>query len=363
MPVIMYERTAWSDYFTGTPTNYNSQTYETRQTPSGTSVHISNCLFRSISSTSQGGAVYCSGSATYFLVESTSFFSCKTSINQGAIYFYHSAGEGVLHSVCGYDCCTTNGNNYQFGHIRVNNAISSKNYVNYSSIVRCVNGNSSPHNILGLEYGKVCCPSVNISLNKCYYRSGISCWPSGDSSVTCSLTYSSFTDNHATGYTCIYINRAGATFEMKSCNIIRNSQGTGGTQRVFYINGNLNIYDSCIIENTATNTFYQYQSSYTITLSNCTIDKATCNRNLGTQNTVTKSFILGLKHMSTQNCHSEYDSAGHLTPIIQTQSSSAKQRLCYTFKYIFIQPQLTNTFASTFIFIFNFIHLGSSIYP
>ena len=72
MTVIVCERTAWSDYFTGTPTNYNSKTYGSRQTPSGTSVHISNCLFRSITSADQGGAVYCSNSATYFLVESTS---------------------------------------------------------------------------------------------------------------------------------------------------------------------------------------------------------------------------------------------------------------------------------------------------
>jgi hypothetical protein len=362
MTVIVRERTAWSDYFTGTPTNYNSKTYGTRQTPSGTSVHVSNCLFGPITSAGQGGALCCSNSVTYFLVESTSFFSCKTSSHQGAIYFCHTSGESVLHSVCGYDCCTTNGNHFQFGYIQVNSSISSKNYVNYSSIVRCVNENSSPNYILGLEYGKICCPSVNTSLNKCYYRSGVSCWHSGGSSVTCSLTYSSFTDNHAIGNTCVFLSTGSANFEMKSCNILRNTQGTVGVRGTFHTSGNLNIYDSCILENTATYNFYQ-SSSYTITLSNCTIDKTTYNQNLVTQNTVTKSFILGLNHISTKNCHSEYDSAGYLTPIIQTPSSSTKQRLCYTFKYIFIQPQLTNTFSSTFIFIFNFIHHGSSNSP
>jgi hypothetical protein len=202
-----------------------------------------------------------------------------------------------------------------------------------------------------------------MSLNKCYYRSGITCWPSPDSSVTCSLTYSSFTDNRATVSICIVLNKDGANFEMKSCNILRNTQGTVGTEGTFYIGGNLNIYDSCILENTATNTFYQTCSTYTMTLSNCTVDKATFNQNLVTQNTVSKSFILGLNHISTENCHSKYDSVGYLTPIIQIPPTSTKQRLCYTFKYIFIQPQLTNTFSSAFIFIFNFIHSGSSNYP
>jgi hypothetical protein len=360
MTVIVCERTAWSDYFTGTPTNYSSQTYGSRHTPSGTSVHISNCLFRSIRSTSQGGAVYCSGSARYFLVESTSFFTCKTSNEVGAIYFYHGSGQSVLYGVCSYDCCTTNSNYYQFGYIRVNNAISNKIYVNYSSIVRCVNENSSPWQMLALECGKICCSSVNSSLNICYYRSGITCWPSSDSSVTCSLTYSSFTDNYDTGSVCIVLNRVGANFEMKSCNILRNTQGAVSAEGTVYITGNLNIYDSCILENTATYTFSQDYSSYTITLSNCTVDKATCNRNVVTQNTVTKSFILALNHMSTQNCHSQYDSAGNLTPIIQTPSSSTRQGFCFTYLKYFCHPQLRDFLSFNSIFVFNFIHSGSS---
>ena len=70
---LMHKRTAWSDYFTGSATTYNSETYGTRRTLSGTGVHVLNCLFRSItSSTSDGGAIYCT-SVTYFLVESSSF--------------------------------------------------------------------------------------------------------------------------------------------------------------------------------------------------------------------------------------------------------------------------------------------------
>jgi predicted outer membrane repeat protein len=139
---FLHSRNAWNDYFTGTNSpNLNSQTFTLRETPSGTNVYIFNCLFINITSSSQGGALYCT-SVTYFLVESTSFFSCKTSSNGGAIYFSNSGGQCVLHAVCGYDCCTTNSYSHQFGYTYVNSAASSKNYVNYSSITRCINENS-----------------------------------------------------------------------------------------------------------------------------------------------------------------------------------------------------------------------------
>jgi predicted nucleic acid binding AN1-type Zn finger protein len=101
----------------------------------------------------------------------------------------------------------------------------------------------------------------------------------------------------------------------KSCNILRNTQ-VSSSEGTIKSDGNLMIEDSCILGNTATNIFYAY-SSYIITLSlsNCTVDKTSNNGYLTTQNTVTKSFILGLNNMSTQNCHSEYDSAGDLTAV------------------------------------------------
>jgi hypothetical protein len=358
-------RNAWNDYFKGSATNYNSQTYGTRQTFSGTNVHVLNCLFRSINSGSDGGAFYCT-SVTCLLVESSSFFSCKTSSNYGgAIYFSCSGGQCVLDKVCGYDCYSTNpsGNKYyQFAHIGMSDAVSYKNYVNYSSIVRCVNVNSNSHYTLGLFYGKICCPSVNFSMNKCYSRPIIYHPSTDSSSVTCSFSYSSFSDNIVTGYSCFWLYRTGAKYEMKSCNILRNTESSSGSYGIVYTSGNLNIDDSCILENTATHIFYQ-DSSYTITLSNCTVDKTTNNRNLVIQNTVTKSFILALNHMSTQNCDSEYDFVGTLTPNLQTPSPSKKPVICHTYGKCFCQCQVTDFVSLICVFLFNFIHLSDSIIP
>jgi hypothetical protein len=323
----LHSKTAWDDYFPETsPANsFYSKTFNSRQTPSDSSLYVSNCLFKSISSTSDGGALYSYSSMTLLLVESTSFFSCKTSGSYGgAIFFYHSSGQSVLHEVCGFDCSANA--HYHFLWSQVNNAASKKNYINYSSISRC--DNSGRWHTFCLYNGKICFPSVNVSLNKCYGQSLFYYPFVYSNSVTCSLSYSSFADNTATVYTCFYLCSDGAKYEIKSCNILRNTQGSLGSEGTIATWGNLKIEDSCILENKANNIFYS-ASSYPITLSNCTVDSTSNNGYLTTQNTVTKCFILRLNHMSTQNCHSEYDSAVTPTLFIQSPSSSKKRiRLC-----------------------------------
>jgi hypothetical protein len=139
--VLIYCRTAWEDHFPSTSTTtLTSQTYTSRQTPSNTGVYVSDCLFMSITSLGDGGALYCYNSVTYFLVESTSFFSCKTSSGSGgAIYFYHSSGQSVLYKVCGCDCYAFDGH---FTFIIASGGVLNKNYVNYSSIVSCIDVSS-----------------------------------------------------------------------------------------------------------------------------------------------------------------------------------------------------------------------------
>jgi hypothetical protein len=359
LTLFLHSKTAWNDNFPGTNSpNYNSQTFTSTQNSSVTNVYVLNCLFKSISASSDGGALYCT-SATYFLVESSSFFLCKTSGAGGAICFSNSNGQSVLYKVCGYDCCTTSSSYYQFFSISVNNVATSKNYVNYSTISRCVNENSNAYHTLGHGNGNVCYPSVNSSINKCYGGSGMTCWPTSDSnSVTCLIRYSTFADNHANLHICFWLNTAGAKYEIKNCNILRNTQGSLNTNGIIYIGGNAKIEDSCILENKADRIFFQ-SYSYTITLSNSTVDSTSNNGYLTTQNTATKSFIFALNHMSTENCHSKYDSAAYLTPIIQT---SKKEINCCTIGNFLHLSQLSDFFSLHSIFLFNFIHLPVSNY-
>jgi hypothetical protein len=345
--------TAWNDFYNSQqPTPINKQKYTSRLSLSSASVYISNCLFVSITSTSSGGALYCSTSVTYLLIESSSFFSCKTSNAGGAIYFDNSNGQSVLHEVCGNDCFSTSGSHGQFTYVYVKNDATSKNYVNYSSVIHCVSESTSAWFMLLLNGGKICCQAVNISMNKCGYRSGIYCCPFNDlNTVTCSLLYSSFTDNNATVHGCIRIEIGSSNNEIKCCNILRNTQVSLNDQGTIITDYNLKIEDSCILENVANYIFFVHYSSYKITLSNCTVDKTTNNGYLTIQSTVTKSFILALNHMSTQNCHAEYDSNGCPTPIIQ---------LYYTCKNHFHLPRMREVVSLFSLLVFNFIHLHAS---
>jgi hypothetical protein len=353
----MRARNAWEDHFPSTSTTtFSSQTYTSRQTPSNTGVYVSNCLFRSITSSVNGGALY-STSITYLLIESTSFVSCKTSSDSGgAVFFQNGGSQCVLHEVCVFDCYSTYTGTYsyyQFAYIEVNNAASSKNYVNYSSIVRCVNERYESRYMVHLINGKICCPSINISLNKCYHLSAITCGPfNNPNSITSSWTYSSFVDNIATECTCFWLKTSGAKYEIKSCNILRNTQGNPSHQGTFYISGNLMIEHSCILGNNAN---YLYCTG-SATLSNCTVDKTTSYTNPTIKNTVTKSFILALNHMSNIHCYAEYDAFGYLTAITPHPLSHTKRIQLCTCGIIFPLPQLIDVISLTSILFFNFIH-------
>jgi hypothetical protein len=365
LTLLIQIRTAWNDYFTGTATPQQPKLYTSTQTLSGTNVYFLDCLFSSCISSNYGGAFYCT-SVTYLLVESSSFFSCKTSSQYGgAIFFQNGNGQCVLHEVCGHDCCSTrSGDSYcQFAYIQVNNAASSKNYINYSSIVRCVNLRSDSYYTLHLGCGKICCPSVNISMNKCQYRSAIYFYSFSDSnSFTSLFSYTTFSDNTANGYTCIFPWGGGdRKDEFKCCNILRNSQGSLSSEGTIYSLENVMIKDCCILENKATYIFRAH--SNTITVSNCTLDSTSKTGSVVIQNTVTKSFIHALNHMSTLNCNSEYDSAGYLTPNIQTPSPPKKQKIYYSCEKSFYQSRLRDFFSLLYVFIINFSQMNSSDDP
>jgi hypothetical protein len=352
---------AWNDYFTGTPaTTLNSSQYTSNQTFSVSSVYVLSCLFNKCTIASgNGGALYLSTSVTYFFVEFSSFFSCKTNSGQGgAIYLYNSnCLQSVLYAVCCNDCTSTDIG--PFARISINNVASNKNYVNYTSLMYCLCDSTGSRETICLESGKVDCPSFNISMNKCSYQSGFFCSPFKDtSSATSSFIYSTFTDNKATDSMCLYCSGA-AKHEIKCCNILRNTQVTLSSYGIIWTNGNVMIEDSCILENTANYIFYSHTSTSIITLSNCTVDIISHYNSFTMQNTITKSFIHGLNHMSTQNCHSEYDSAGTLTAIPYV-SQSTKKVFCYTREICHCQVRISESFPLICLFIITFIHPNPS---
>jgi hypothetical protein len=361
-------RIAWNDFYnTQKPTPIEKQTYTSKLSPSSESVYVSNCLFTSIVSTDNGGALFCSASVAYLLVESSFFYSCSTSNGLGGAIFFSNTnnGQSVLYEVCGNGCSSSSSG--LFSAIIVKDSILNKNDVNYSSIVRCMTENSNLLSILYFDYGKNCFPSVNISMNKCGKASALYCYPRPDpSSVTCSFTYSTLADNIYISFICIYLDRNNVNYEFKCCNVIRNTK-ISDSEGLIRSDGNIVFKDSCILANTANYIFYADSTSYTVTLSNCTIDKTTCYQTLIIQNTVIKSFIHALNHLSTRNCYAEYDSAGTLTPItppiIQSPSPSKKQKLYYSCDRLFHRYRLSDVVLLTNLLILSFIHPCASTNP
>jgi len=337
---------AWADYFTGNPEiTLNGLPY-LRQTPSAASVYVSNCLFSGCTiSSGNGGALSCSTSTTYLLVESSSFFTCKTDSGKGgAICFINTNyGQSVLYGICCFDCCSSSYG--PFAYTALKQAASTKNYANYTSITRCGAYSASANEVLSLEYGVIYCPSVNISMNDCNCYSGFFCTPYADaSSVTCLLSYSSAVDNRATRYNFVWLNNGGVKYEIKCCNFLRNTQ-TSSSYGIFFTRGNTAINDCCILENKAT---------YIFTLSNCTLDSTSHYNSFTMKNTVTKSFILGLDYLSTRNCHAEYDSAGTLTAIPYVSRTTTKS-FCY-YNTCKNQARISELLSLVWVFIVSFIH-------
>jgi hypothetical protein len=82
-----------------TPTIYTAPEYTDRRIDAtATNVYVHDCVFRSCSSSSNGGTISCSSNVYRLLVEETSFISCKTSSsNGGGIYFNNqNYGECVF---------------------------------------------------------------------------------------------------------------------------------------------------------------------------------------------------------------------------------------------------------------------------
>ena len=193
-------------------------------------IYIVNCYFHDMSGVTYGGAVYISSgtfsshSVYYLLIETCTFVNCQCSSQGGAIYSRY--GNNVLHNVCGTDCQSTNGNEgFALLDGSSSTSIDTKNYVNESSIANCV---ASNYYTMYHYYGNIQYKSVNLSNNNAYSYSAIYCYPNqkDGNGIATSISYSSFSNNTATSYYCIYLDYYSSAnqYEINMSNIIYNEQ-------------------------------------------------------------------------------------------------------------------------------------------
>jgi hypothetical protein len=331
----LYKR-SFSDVYgqSYTPTNYSGPEYTTTISLTTENVYVHDSVFRSCSSSANGGALSCSSSVIRLLVEHSSFISCKTSSGYGGgIYFKSTTtGQCVLNRICGYDCIKSNTGNIRgiFAYIYMSKDLNYKNHVNDSSITQSINKNMDSIFPLALEYGNVLCPSDNFTNNFCNRYPSVGCYPTGGTtSVTFSLSYSSVVNNTADGnygWGCIHIigSDSNPSYIIDTCNVI-NNKITTESYGIIQMNANSFIKNSCILGNAIGKRVFSIGSGK-LTLSNCTIDDDifTSGRYTGSvtvDKTIKSTFINGLSHIVTQKCDSYFDSFGTLTvkPYVPTE--------------------------------------------
>ena len=305
-------------------------------TPSKADVSVANCLFHDCSSSSSyGGAIYCSSTIERIFIEETTFITCTTSKEKaGGIYFSNSNnGECVIFRTCSFNCSSTysiGNSNGQCAYIETHyDDILSKNEVNESTIAGTKNENTKSYYTLFLYYSNIMCSSVNITNNECCFFTALVCVPTKANTCTSFVMYASIVNNSANnGHGCISLDNQGSTQLISTSNIINNKQSTDNSATI-RTNANLFINESCIIGNNEDKyVFYEDGSSCKISITNCTLDSdIIAGRRYSGSFTIICSkeygFINALSHIVTEKCKSSFDSYGTLTAAIQKNETSS----------------------------------------
>ena len=125
----------------------------------------------------------------------------------------------VLNNVCGYECSAS----YEsFIWVTSDDSTRTKNYVFQSSVANC---EASTSYTMFHYYGNILYKSVNLSDNNANYYSAIDCRPNqkDENNIGISISYSSFSNNSAKTYYCIYLEYYSSSanqYEINMSNII-----------------------------------------------------------------------------------------------------------------------------------------------
>ena len=320
---------AWNDYFSGVTSPQETSVKQKTQYSNSISsaLYITNSVIESSKSSNEGGAIRVLTSNRYcLLIEKTTLFHCRSGVSSGALYFYYE-GECVLVNICVYNCSAISGS-YQFANIEVYNGNLIKNEILESSISYCKNANYP--DVLFTEYGKIIIDAVNFSLNEARQFSACSSLPcyTGDNQLLSTISYSSFSNNSASGSCCVFLSNYRSTINHKiiSCNIINNNQNLND-QSYGIITAKMpaSIEGSCFVNNMC-HFLLMNQGSYSFTVSNCTIDSGfRTSGALNVNNLPATSFINKILCFETGNCEAFFDYAGSLTPL------KKRKKLCITY--------------------------------
>jgi len=179
------------------------------------SVNIYDCVFsKSYLFSGDGGVISILTESHTLSIISSMFYNCTCSNHGGAIYFSSLNSSLKLICACKCSCGTSSSNYYHFAFLRASHL----NQVEYLSSLLCSQTTSGYYSTsLHLGFQKV--DNTNSSMNNAIQASGILIF----SPSTFTSSFSTFSNNKASGGICIYLYSTSGTISMSYANIVHNN--------------------------------------------------------------------------------------------------------------------------------------------
>ena len=257
-----------------------------------------------------------SSSSNKLLVEYSSFNTCSSSGDGGAIYF-GTSGQCVLSSVCGVKCNTGNSQWGQFCYVWVSSGETNKNHIIDSSVTLTKQTNA--RSTLYHWNGDVSCKGVNVSNNQVYCFSGIYILNPSISSIS----FSSFRNNKASNYICLDF--VSNTHQMTNTNIIENNQQSTSYGIIYASKSEVTMIHCSVFGNCETGSGSVFSvSSGSITCSNCSFgpNQQTKSEEEGTIDfgTPSEPFINYYEFLELDECKRGLDAWSDIPILIPSKS-------------------------------------------
>ena len=209
-------QTGFEDEFVSPKLEGENFTLLQKQTIQGTPFWIQNCYFFYMENQNKGSAVCFEVTSGHLLIEDSTFNDCSILQSDqegtsGAIYV--DSDTFILNRVCGFNCTS------QFNCGFSESDTKTRSFLDDCSVAHC-----SAKNWLTIRLmnGNIQINRVNTTFNKCTRLTAIYSSPtiSVINNIGCVISYSSFANNNASQYECIYFFGSSFEYRMNHSNVI-----------------------------------------------------------------------------------------------------------------------------------------------
>jgi len=285
------------------------------------SIDISHCFFsRSLTFSGNGGVVYISGGSYSLSFNNSMFYNCVCSQNGGAIHF--SSSNSFLRMICAKKCSCGSSYSYHFAYLGSSH-FTQVDYLSVSNNYHPISGNLP----ICIELGNQSIDHTNCSMNNARQCSGIGTYYP----LSQTISYSTFSNNNVTQYSCIFIYSETGILTMSYVNIVHNNSPTFG---IIYANGaGSRKMMHCIFHNNQNYLFCVRGGS--LEVSHAFVDHSSTSFSSATSvltetnNSFVHRITYQLQFFDSHHCNADIPLPERT--LVQSQMRSLEETLCMTF--------------------------------